>query len=193
MVDQSGGLQWVKKNISAFGGDPDCVTLFGESAGSWAVNVLMASPRAKGLFHRVIGESGGQFFPMKTLADGEKVGERFASPIGVTQAVLKTVRAKSAEELLKASDAPTASPNVDGWVLPQETNTIFAEGQQNDVPLIVGFNADEGTTLAPQLAQTTAATFAPRVQQLYGNSSPDFLKAYPASSTSQPVPSPSSP
>src|SRR5260370_17396493 len=119
MVDQSGGLQWVKKNISAFGGDPDCVTIFGESAGSWAVNVLMASPRAKGLFHRVIGESGGQFSPMKTLADAEKVGERFASSLGVTQDVLKTLPAKSAEELLKTSDAPTATPTVPASAPPQ--------------------------------------------------------------------------
>src|SRR5260370_10610774 len=66
MLDQIAGLQWDKKNISAFGGDPDCVTIFGESAGSWAVNVLMASPPAKRLFHRVIGESGGHFSPPKT-------------------------------------------------------------------------------------------------------------------------------
>src|SRR5260370_38338445 len=115
MVDQSGGLQWVKKNISAFGGDPDCVTIFGESAGSWAVNVLMASPRAKGLFHRVIGESGGQFSPLKTLADAEKVGERFALLPGVNQDGLEALRAKSARELLTGSDAPPPSPTVDVW------------------------------------------------------------------------------
>src|SRR5260370_11400611 len=112
MVDQSGGLQWVKKNISAFGGDPDCVTIFGESAGSWAVNVLMASPRAKGLFHRVIGESGGQFSPLKTLADAEKVGEPVASSLGVIQGVFETLPAKSAEGLPKASHETTASPHV---------------------------------------------------------------------------------
>jgi para-nitrobenzyl esterase len=145
----------------------------------------MGSPLAKGLFRGAIGESGGQFSPMKTLADAEKAGERFVSSLGITQDQVKALRAKPAEELLKASDSPTASPDVDGWVLPQEINTIFAEGKQSDVPLIVGFNADEGTTLAPQLAQTTAAAFGPRIQQLYGNSAGDFLKAYPGSSDSE--------
>ena len=187
LLDQIAALAWVKKNIQAFGGDPDRVTIFGESAGSWAVNALMATPLAKGLFQRAIGESGGSFSPMRTLADAEKLGETFAASVGASEDALKTLRGKSAEEILKASDAPVTRPIVDGWVLPEDVATIFAKGKQNDVPLIVGFNADEGTTLAPQGAMITAQAFTHGIRQRYGALSDEFLKIYPASSNEEAV------
>jgi para-nitrobenzyl esterase len=146
----------------------------------------MASPLAKGLFQRAIGESGGSFSPMKSLADAEKSGERLATTMGASQDVLKTLRAKPAEELLKASDEPTVRPIVDGWVLPQDVATIFALGKQNDVPLIVGFNSDEGTSLAPQGAQATTTTFSSGAQR-FGSLSEQFLKVYPATSDAEAV------
>ncbi len=187
VLDQIAALEWVKKNVAAFGGDTSRVTIFGESAGSWAVNALVASPLAKGLFQRAIGESGGSFSSMRTLADAEKAGEQLAASLNATPDVLKALRGKPAEELLKASSEETVRALVDGWVLPQDVSTIFAQGKQNDVALIVGSNSDEGTTLAPQGANIKAVAFVAGVRQRYGNFADQFLKTYPAESDDQAV------
>ncbi|MEM1148200.1 MAG: carboxylesterase family protein [Pseudomonadota bacterium] len=157
LSDQIAALHWVQENISAFGGNPENVTVFGESAGAWSVSMLMASPPARDLFHKAIMLSGAHFFPMRHLQashrgqpSAEAFGEAFA---GKAQAArLSELRAKSASDLqivLRTSGyvEPVHMPIVDGHYLTDEVYSVFERGDQADVPVLVGSNADEATSL----------------------------------------------
>ena len=194
MLDQVAALKWVQDNIAAFGGDPGNVTIFGESAGSLAVSALMASPLARGLFHKAIGESGAYFpiggrgLPLRSLAESEQQGVKFATALGAES--LAALRGKTADEVLQAAlkIQPGFSPNLDGYFLPEPARAIFAAGKQASVPLLAGWNADEvraGTVLGKE--KPTTQSFVDSTRKRFGDEADSILKVYPAATDAEAI------
>ncbi len=184
-LDQMAALRWVKNNIGQFGGDPNKVTMFGQSSGCSAVNWLAASPLAKGLARAGIGQSFRTYRRMITLAEAESMGAQFGRTIGKPSAA--ALRAMSAQDLLQASvktPAATGGAIVDGWFLPQDINTICAQGRQNDIPIITGGTNDEGLVgglgKEPATPPDTLPAYTAWVRQTFGARADAVLKAYSA-------------
>ena len=184
LLDMVAALQWIRDNVAGFGGDPANVTIFGESAGSFAVNALMVAPQARGLFHKVIGESGAHFGPSlaaPTRAASEENGEKFAAALNATTA--DALRARPAEEVLAAAAKwqPWFSPAIDGVVLTEPVAATFAAGKQASVPLLAGWNADEargGVLLGAE--RPTKDSFEAQTRKRFGPAADALLKVYPA-------------
>ncbi|HEX5084247.1 MAG TPA: carboxylesterase family protein, partial [Blastocatellia bacterium] len=177
LLDVVAALEWTHKNIAAFGGDPRRVTVAGQSAGAFAVHALMASPLAKGLFHRAIAQSGsGLGRRNRDLAEAEKDGVKFAESKGAHS--IHELRAMSARDLTMGGGM-RFGPVVDGWFLPADVEAIFAQGKQNDATILTGLTADEGSA-SPAYGKLKADEFKKQVQQRFVDLAETFLKFYPS-------------
>src|ERR1700733_3503878 len=181
LMDQVAAHQWIQKNIAAFGGDPKNVTIAGQSAGAMAVSMLMASPLAKGLFQRAIGQSGGLFEPLQLaprylLANAEHDGEKYAASLGA--ASFQELRRLPAERLLTGNAGDVSHPVIEPYVLPIAPYEAFTAGKQNDVPLLIGSNADEAKSLV-DVTNVKASTFENDIAHSFGVLPAPLLAAYP--------------
>ena len=190
LQDQIAALKWIETNIAAFGGDPENVTIAGESAGALSVMYLMAAPQARGLFDRAIAESAYMISTPELRSrrygdpPAESVGLWLQAQLGLQN--LAGLRAMDAQTLTTTALAKGYSPwgTIDGEVLPEQLVEIFDRGEQAPVPLMVGFNAGEIRSLRfllPPTPPTDAAAYEREIRERYGVLADEFLRLYPSS------------
>jgi para-nitrobenzyl esterase len=180
-LDQIAALKWVKKNISNFGGDPENVTIAGQSAGSMSVVFLVGSPLAKGLFQKAIAQSGAGLLPrvpggtaLSDLHEAEMEGARISAELNATSTA--ELRNVPADKLRKI--AFRARPVIDGNVMPEDLAEIFKQGKENNVALLTGWNEDEGIVMGPP---KKATEYQKEIEKQFGSDAHKILEYYPAS------------
>ena len=182
LKDQIAALEWVQRNIEAFGGDPNNVTIFGESAGGTSVHALIASPRSKGLVHRGIAQSpwvtASNYAP---LDDATENGRQWIDTHFEGIDSLVKLRALSAEDLFAAQEAGYAvAVTVDADFMPHHAVDVYGRGEQQDVPVIAGTNTDEGTIFQGMFPFDTPEDYRTAMQEQFGDHASTILDLYPA-------------
>jgi para-nitrobenzyl esterase len=188
LLDMIGAIQWTKRNIAAFGGDPERITILGESSGSRAVSALYASPLVKGDLHGAIAEDSlfAGFLLGPKLADAEHTGAEFAKTVGASS--IAELRQMSPERLFPPSFAEVVAqgyffgPVIDRWVLPDDVLAIEERGAPQGIPVLTGSTADFAT---PLVGAISAAAFVEQVRKTYGERAEQFLRLYPATSDAE--------